>query len=177
MLNNSQTTVIIKGVLDNHLFPTVGDWAFAFEKYKKDGKNEVPADLVTQAESLFRQLVRTSAEPVLCHGDLHHDNILSSSRDEWLVIDPKGVAAEPAYEVAAMIRNPHRKLKHIKNLKPLLELRLNTLAKELEHNPTRILQWCFAQTVLSALWSVEGGVKTPSHALRVAEALNSIDIN
>src|SRR6266567_6137524 len=42
----------------------------------------------------------SSAEPVLVHGDLHHDNVLSSARAGWLAIDPKGVAAEPAYETS-----------------------------------------------------------------------------
>lgn len=41
----------------------------------------------------------------MLHVDLHHDNILQNG-NEWLVIDPKGVVGEPAYEVAAFIHNP-----------------------------------------------------------------------
>jgi len=41
-----------------------------------------------------KHLAKISALPVLLHGDLHQDNILSHG-DDWLVIDPKGVIGFP----------------------------------------------------------------------------------
>ena len=38
----------------------------------------LPAHLVDKAERLFVELIASSAEPVLVHGDLHHDNVLSA---------------------------------------------------------------------------------------------------
>src|SRR6266567_3540278 len=67
----------------------------------------------------------SSAEPVLVHGDLHHDNVLSSARAGWLAIDPKGVAAEPAYETAAMLRNPRSKLQQHPELEQILNVFIN----------------------------------------------------
>jgi streptomycin 6-kinase len=43
-------------------------------------------------------LAKMSALPVLLHGDLHQDNILSQG-DDWLVIDPKGVIGFPINEI------------------------------------------------------------------------------
>lgn len=132
----------------------------------------LPIRLVEEAEAMFAELIETSAEPVLVHGDLHHDNILYSKKHGWIAIDPKGVAAEPAYEVAAMVRNPYEKLRTINNLGPLVTKRIDILAEELGYDRERIIKWSFVQNILSAVWSVDG-VKGPEHALRVAEVIRS----
>ncbi|HEY4963930.1 MAG TPA: aminoglycoside phosphotransferase family protein [Candidatus Saccharimonadales bacterium] len=158
----------------NHKFITIEDWASAIPQYKKwytAEQSPLPMSLVTKAEQLFERLIATSAPAMLVHGDLHHDNILDSGERGWVAIDPKGIAAEPAYEVAAMIRNPYEKLKEVTDLAPLLRQRIITLSQELNFDPQRILDWCFAQTMLSAVWSV-GEVKGPEHALRVAQTLD-----
>lgn len=180
--DDADATKILAGVIkilrrpihDNSIFPTLTDLALAFDRYHNSGKDQIPSDLVQTAKHLFDHLINTSSELVLCHGDLHHDNILTSDRAGWLAIDPKGIAAEPEYEVAAMIRNPHQRLSQIHDLKPLLESRIAILAAELQHDPHRLLQWCFAQTVLSAIWSIEDGANEPEHEIRVAQALQKM---
>lgn len=182
--NDDQATKIIAKVIKKlqeksstaNNFVSINDWVSEIPKYKQGFLGEqapLPTLLVNKAEILFKQLIATSAKPILVHGDLHHDNILQSNKSGWLAIDPKGVSAEPAYEVAAMIRNPYEKLKDIPDLAPLLRRRITILSEELEIDPQRILDWCFAQTMLSAVWSV-GGVKGPEHALRVAETLDTL---
>ena len=47
----------------------------------------------------------TSKETVVLHGDLHHWNILSSEREPYLIIDPKGYFGDPGYEVGAFLAN------------------------------------------------------------------------
>jgi streptomycin 6-kinase len=91
-----------------HNFPSVADWAAGLAELREAfGGGTGPFDkrLVETAVSLFTDLLTPSGEPVLLHGDLHHYNILSAG-DGWRVIDPKGVAGEPAYEVGALLRNP-----------------------------------------------------------------------
>lgn len=155
-------------------FPALTNLLPAFNRYRNSGLDLIPTDLVHTAENLFKQLIATSTSLVLCHGDLHHDNILTSDRSGWLAIDPKGIAAEPAYEVAAMIRNPRPRLSQMTNLKPLLESRISILATKLDHNPHRLLQWCFAQTVLSGIWSIEDGASDIEHEIRVSQVLQEM---
>ena len=62
--------------------------------------------LVDAAEQIFAELVPHQGERVLLHGDLHHWNILSATRQPWLALDPKGVIGEREYEVGAWLRNP-----------------------------------------------------------------------
>src|SRR5262249_34292324 len=92
-----------------HPFPTVADWGRGFtrlRKYYGGGHGPFPLRLLEEAERLFAELSASMAEPVLLHGDLHHDNILAAQRQPWLAIDPKGLIGEPAYETGALLRNP-----------------------------------------------------------------------
>lgn len=166
-----------KPLPSKHNFPNISVWGKALPKLRQrfnGGTGPIPSYLVKKVEQLLKESMQTSGEPMLLHGDLHHDNVLSSKRDNWLAIDPKGVAAEPAYETAAMIRNPYEKLKKIPNLKPILERRIMLLSKELGLNPTRIHNWCLVQTIISSAWNVEGA-KGPEHAIRVAQVLEEIN--
>jgi streptomycin 6-kinase len=170
-------TRIHKPLPEQHRFITIEEWTTAIPEYltkHKSSKGPLPAMLVDKAKELFKHLITTSTESVLVHGDLHHDNVLLSAYRGWLAIDPKGVAAEPAYEVAAMIRNPYERLKNIKDLEPMLNRRIAILSEMLEFKRQRILDWCFAQTMLSAVWNTEGE-KSPEHALRVAQVLDKMN--
>ena len=83
---------------NTHAFPHVKDWLEAL-----DGDLEIPLQTLQKSREIRDKLLKTAKPDVLLHGDLHHDNILQNGED-WLVIDPKGVIGEPAYEVAAFIR-------------------------------------------------------------------------
>lgn len=157
-------------------FISIREWTkdlFQVRDWYKGTTGPFPEELINKAQEWFDYLIESQEEPVLVHGDLHHDNILSSDRDGWLAIDPKGILAEPCYEVAAMIRNPYEKLRLITDLKPLLYKRILILSHELKFDARRIHQWCLAQTVLSAVWNTDG-YKGGEHALRIAQALNEL---
>jgi len=94
-------------------------------------------------------------EPVLLHGDLHHDNILAAERQPWLAIDPKGLVGEPEYEVGALLRNPMPGLLAIPHPERVLARRLDILAESLGFDRDRLRAWGLAQAVLAAWWSIE----------------------
>lgn len=93
----------------------------------------------------------------MLHGDLRHGNILLQDEDEWVVIDPKGVLGESAYEVGAFIRNPVPELFESSEIKIIIETRIQKISEILQISPQRILAWCFVQTVLARVWALEGG--------------------
>lgn len=138
-----------------HEFPTAADWASGLRRLRLRFDGDVgPFDrsLVARAESLFRELLGSSAAPVLVHGDLQHFNILSATRRPWTAIDPKGLAAEPAYDVGALLRNPapDRFLDST-----VQRRRVDILEGELGFDRSRIIAWGIAQAVLSAWWAYE----------------------
>jgi streptomycin 6-kinase len=142
-----------------HNFPSVADWANGMAELRQEfsgGTGPFDKKLVETAESYFTDLLASSGEPVLLHGDLHHYNILSTG-DGWLVIDPKGVAGEPAYEVGALMYNPLATIFDEPDLDRITARRLDILAEMLNMNRERLRQWSLAQAVLSAWWSYEAG--------------------
>jgi len=135
---------------------------------------------VEEGEALFAELLASSAPPILLHGDLHHDNILSAhvssaGRQPWLAIDPKGVVGEPAYEVGALLRNLWPDRHTHSNPGRLLERRLHRLAEELALDPARVRGWAVAQAVLSAVWGIEDNEGWGA-ALADAELLSAIKV-
>jgi len=156
---------------NEHSFPTAADWGRGFERLRTEfggGTGPFPTSLVEQAEGQFRDLLASAGPPVLLHGDLHYGNILAAEREPWLAIDPKGLIAEPAYEVGALIRN---RLNAGPDLARLFARRLDQLSAELSLDRERLRGWTMAQAVLSAWWTYEDHGEVALEALRVAEAL------
>jgi streptomycin 6-kinase len=142
----------------NPVFPTVHQWAAGMTRLRgrfAGGTGPLPAGLVDMAESLFAELLGSMAGPVLLHGDLHHWNILSSDRQPWLAIDPKGLLGEPAYEVGALLRNPLPGLLDQPDPGRVLARRVDQLSAELGLDRRRVAGWGMAQAMLSAWWSIE----------------------
>ena len=136
---------------EGHNFPHIKDWLKALDK-----DWNIPNHYLQKARQLRDQLLKTAEPDVFLHGDLHHDNILQNGND-WVVIDPKGVIGEPAYEVAAFIRNPMPELLNHADVLNIIHNRVTRFAELLELPSQRILDWCFVQAVLSWVWAIEDG--------------------
>lgn len=122
--------------------------------------------LFATAASVLRPLLQEPREPVVLHGDLHHDNVLDGEERGWLAIDPKGVYGEWAFEYANLFRNPDIATA----LTPgRMARRVRIVAAETGLEPTRILQWVLAYAGLGAAWSLEDG-KVPEPGLRIVES-------
>ncbi len=161
-------------VPEHHSFPTIAKWAKGFERLRKQfggGTGPFPKHFVEAAESIYAEFICSMAEPMLLHGDLHHENILSAERQPWLALDPKGVVGEPAYEVGALLRNPLPQLLDAPEPGRILARRVDQLAEELGFERARIVGWGLAQAVLSAWWNVEDHGHGWEPAIRCAELL------
>lgn len=103
----SVTAKIRKAPPEPDPFPPVAAYHRAWPNHRRlyGGAGPIDHDLLEIGEWLFLQLCETSAEPVVLHGDLHYGNILSSDREGWLAIDPKGLSGEPCYELGAVLRS------------------------------------------------------------------------
>ena len=159
---------------DRHDFPTAADWGEGFRRMRVHfggGTGPLPRRLFEEAASLFAELLASSAPPALTHGDLHHGNLLASAREPWLAIDPKGLVAEPAYEVGALLRNPLPQLLRRPDPVKVTERRVAQLSEELGFERARVRGWAVAQAVLSVWWGVEDSGSVSESGLAVAEVL------
>ena len=177
--DDNQATRILAQVIErlaNHtppsICPTVADWGRSFDRYVQSGDQQIPFDLVREAQALYGDLAASQRTTMLLHGDLQHYNVLFDNERGWTVIDPKGVVGEMEYEVGALMRNPVE-LPELFINRATIERRLEILTKSLPLNYERALRWSFAQAVLSAIWGVEDGYKVQRDhpALRLAQTL------
>jgi len=136
--------------------PTVEQWAGAFVRHAGSGDERVPSSLVEPAQRIYSDLCRTQRNPALLHGDLHHYNVLSDRARGWCAIDVKGVVGELEYELGAALRNPIDRPDLFASL-DIVERRLDHFGLALGIDISRARGWCFAQAVLSAIWSTEDG--------------------
>jgi streptomycin 6-kinase len=152
---------------EGHPFFTIDRWSrdiFTMRDRFGGTTGPFPEWLIDRAQSLFRELIASSTEPVVLHGDLHQDNILSGRREPWLAIDPKGLVGEPAYDTGSWLRNWLPDLLEQPNPRGILERRIDQFAEELGFDRTRIRDWALAQAVLSECWASEENDDTPDLA-------------
>ena len=138
-----------------HDFPTLWEWSAALRRVRDrigDTTNLLPASLVERASDMLVELTEATEEPVLLHGDLHHYNILSATRDPWLAIDPKGIVGAAEFDVCAFLRN-----ELMSQAEPgrVLARRLDQFAEELGFERERIAGWGLIDGMLSASWHYE----------------------
>jgi streptomycin 6-kinase len=163
----------------HHSFPTVARWAAGLGRLRDryaGTTGPLPAHLVERAEVLFAGLLALPVEPVLLHGDLHHDNILAAERQPWLAIDPKGVVGDPAYEVGALLHNPFPQLFSWPDLGSVLARRVDQLAEELGFDRERVAGWGLAHAVLAAWWCLEDGTPGWERLMVCAEWLAALPV-
>lgn len=155
-------------------FPTVADWCRGFERYRKTYPRQegpLPGGLVSRAGDLVRELLKSSRDPYLLHGDLHHYNLLYRQDGSWIAIDPKGVIGEPAFEIGAYLSNPKPNLIQRSGLQKILDRRLAILEQVTGLDRHRMASWSFCRAVLSAIWSLEDNQDQHSHEIEIAERL------
>ena len=168
---------IWRPVPENHPFKTIQQWGKGFERLRQSydgGTGPFPQALVERAETLYRELSASMAEPVLLHGDLHHENILSAEREPWLAIDPKGVVGEAVYETGSWLRNPMPQLLDLPYPGRILARRIDQFSEQLGFERARIRDWALAQAMLSAWWSMEDSGELSVFAITCAELLAAI---
>lgn len=162
---------------EHYPFPTVADWGEGFAQVRQlydGGTGPFPPTTFDRAEKLYAELTASMANPVLLHGDLHQDNILSAGREPWLAVDPKGVIGEPVYETGSILRNFWPDILSVPNPKSLMARRIDQFAAELGFDRERIYNWAFSQAVLSALWTVEDRGKLEAEGLYFVELLEAL---
>ena len=174
--DDEAATLIASGVMRRLWRPAPVDhglwdltrWFRALFRHREThgGPGSFPPALFDRAERTARELIDSTTEPVVLHGDLHHFNILRSDepgRGGWLAIDPKGLVGDRGFEIAAFIKNPEPKAP------ATLSRRLDVLCQELELDRDRVKDWLFAEQILNACWDHDGHPHKCAQKVRHAE--------
>jgi streptomycin 6-kinase len=157
------------------VFPSLADWYRGFERLRAQFRGTTgpfPRAIVERAENLSSELLASSQGSVLLHGDLHHLNILSARREPWLLIDPKGVIGDRAFEPAIFLLNRISEELTDSEIVRLIERRISIFSEVLALPRERILGWFCSFAVLSAWWSYEDSTVGWEVGIVLAELVN-----
>ncbi len=132
-------------------FPTMEDWFAPLF----DDRYSVLASEYDRVQAIVRDLLGRDDTRFLCHGDLHHENILLS-KGGWISIDPKGVIAPLWFEIGCFMRNPLNLLDK-SNTGVIIERRFDQFAELLGIERGILVQSSYVQAVLAASWVLQEG--------------------
>jgi streptomycin 6-kinase len=148
--------------------PSAPDLRTWFRALPRAARGE-PTGLLQAGWQIAQALLDAPADPVLLHGDIHHENVLHDPVRGWAAIDPKGVVGPAGYDFANMLCNPLGALP----LKPGRMGRQARIVAEVTGRSLQdILSWTVAYIALSTAWHVEDGSEQVANALdycRVAQ--------
>ena len=122
-------------------------------KYAEAGR-PFGESLLEGAVEWCRRFALNDAAPTIANRDFHLANILAARREPWLVIDPKPLVGEPAFDAAHLIRS----VLPDQIVKPEFEHLVSTIAGRLDLPAPRIAAWVFVRSVENALWAITTGM-------------------
>jgi streptomycin 6-kinase len=162
-------------VPSQHDLPTFAQWiarAFHSTRTEWDPEERMPRDLLVRAEQAFAEVTR-SADDVLLHGDLHHENILLDERDGWLAIDPKGAIGPRCLEVGRYLQNQLPGGLPLQTRIAMIRERIAIFSAALDYSPRTIVAAFLIDTILSHCWSFEDGELSDGwhHSIDLAQAI------
>lgn len=118
--------------------------------------NLISRRFVSQAARLMTDFAGDEAtDSALIHSDLHFFNVLAADREPWLVIDPKPLAGDPAYEVAPLLWNRWEEAMAASSPRQALLNRMLTVVDVAGLDEDRVRDWIVVREVCNVLWSFE----------------------
>jgi streptomycin 6-kinase len=126
--------------------------------------------LLDAALATFRDLGPEAGETLL-HRDLHYGNVLAGVREDWLAIDPKGMAGDPAYDVLPAVWNRLDTLLAADDPAAAVRHRVDALCEVAGIDRERGYRWTQARAVEDLMWQLRTGNAGPGGEILIAEAL------
>lgn len=118
----------------------------------------IPQEILKKARNLREHLESTTKHVLLLHGDLHQDNMIQHD-NQWLIIDPKGIIGDPAYEVAIYLCNPINKMFASSYsptlIKTLMSRRIKFFAQRLAIEEQRLYDWGLLRAIMGWIWNLQ----------------------
>lgn len=111
---------------------------------------------VSVGAELLRDLPGTADDQVLLHQDLHPGNVLRAERQPWLVIDPKPMVGDPAFDPIQMIMQDDGAFA-VEPVRDEAQRRLEHVSDLLDLDPDRVAAWGCARSAEWSMFDMEAG--------------------
>ena len=120
----------------------------------RSSRRVLPQRLVDRAAGLALDLAADpDVDARMVHTDLHFANVLAGGRQPWLAIDPKPLAAEPAFAVAPALWNRWPEAAAAHDTRGHLRRRLEIICAKAGIDPDRAMAWTLVREAVNALWA------------------------
>ncbi len=127
-------------------------WARELPRLRESGV--VPRRFVDQAVGLAQGFaVDPATDRALIHTDLHYENVLAAEREPWLVIDPKPLAGDPAYEVAPLLWNRWDEVIASGDVRNAVLERMFTVIDLAGLDEDRVRDWIVVRELVNVAWA------------------------
>jgi len=107
--------------------------------------------LLRTGEGVCSEFASSMEEQVLANRDYHLWNILAARREPWLLIDPKPLVGEPAFDTAHFLRTVVPEGLD----RAVVDQLVDRLAAELDLDAERVRAWALVRSVDDVLWGLE----------------------
>lgn len=136
------------------LASTTGPWLGQLEQQVARTPGLLAARTVDRTREVIAHLATDATETML-HADLHFGNVLSSTRQPWLAIDPKGWSGTGAFDAFTVIAGKRQELEQADDVGAAIieRIRRFTLAAHLD--PELSLLCCQARAASAYLHQVQ----------------------
>jgi streptomycin 6-kinase len=128
-----------------------------------DAPGVIPRLSDPEEQRLTRRFVAQTAELLpesgdrLLHWDLHYLNVMAAQRKPWLVIDPKPLVGDPAFDLFPVLWNRWDDLVATGNLPGAIRDRFDLMLSVTGIDRDRALGWTAARILQQVVWAVSGG--------------------
>jgi streptomycin 6-kinase len=131
---------------------TLDNWFNNFRRYRE---TDFPKHQAEKAFEIYNRLSRQNDRTYYLHGDFHPGNIVTATREPYLLIDPKGIVGHIGYEIAVFMNNLSWWRKGEPNLGEFLQDAFSQFSAVFEVDEFELRQWAYAYTVIGSWWNFE----------------------
>ncbi|MBB6565637.1 aminoglycoside phosphotransferase family protein [Kribbella sandramycini] len=110
--------------------------------------------LIQRFADQVRELIPEAGDRLL-HWDLHYDNVMAADRQPWIVIDPKPLAGDPAFELFPALNNRWADLRGTGDLHQAIRDRFDLMLDVTGIPRDRALAWTAGRILQNVLWDLE----------------------
>jgi streptomycin 6-kinase len=133
--------------------PTLDEWFGRFEtRFRGSG---FPEEFAMRAIGIYRRLSANNVAKLYIHGDFHPGNVVTATREEFLIIDPKGIVGHVGYDVAVFLINLERWQRTNANRTALLDESIRRFGEGFGLSQQEVREWVFATVVIGDWWNFE----------------------
>jgi streptomycin 6-kinase len=140
---------------DKKKYPTYLGWVSRIAAFMREKKEYSALSVhMTAAEQICRELCEKYCDEMLLHGDLHHDNILLGSDNQYCIIDPKGVVGDCVFDIPRFVLNEFEdEMKEDFTIK--YNFIIEMLSEKLHIPKTDLLKLVYVEMCMGNSWCVE----------------------